>query len=107
MVKTGGADAQLSSYYRDWKTWYSCEDLGTIIAFVVDMLNSTHKGLSWVFLGEQAREFHDLVDGYHYKFKVTHPASASYLQLKQWPCLDVFNGVNNALEEQNQTRIVW
>lgn len=79
------------------------------IVSVIDMLSWYNPGLIWVFMGKQAEELESLVSSNHYKFKVSHPASAAYQHAKEWDSQDVFVKINDILKANNgpESIIKW
>jgi uracil-DNA glycosylase len=82
----------IGSHYELWKDFTT---------YVIDILSWNNPGLIWVFMGKKAQELEPLVSSNHYKFMVSHPASAAYAQKKQWDCNDVFNKINAVLRDNN------
>lgn len=79
------------------------------ITYVIDILSCNNPGLIWIFMGKKAQELENLVSSNHYKFEISHPASAAYQQLSNWDCEDVFNKTNKILEANNgqNFKIQW
>lgn len=90
----------IGSHYELWKDFTT---------YVIDILSWNNPGLIWVFMGKKAQELEPLVSSNHYKFMVSHPASAAYAQKKQWDCNDVFNKINTVLRDNNgpEFQIKW
>ena len=76
------------------------------IAYLLDILTHTRDNLVYVFLGKKAQEFADMVPDSNCKIMVSHPASAAYNGSK-WDCNDMWNKINQHLEENGQQRISW
>lgn len=75
--------------------------------YLLDMLNSENSGLVFVFLGNDAKQFADLInEDNHYKIFAKHPASASY-NGSVWDCNDLFNQINNIVQKNYKTSIKW
>lgn len=91
---------KVGSHYDLWQPF---------IAYVIDTLSWNNPGLIWVFMGKKAQELESLVSSNHYKFEITHPASAAYQKLDKWDCEDVFNKANKILEANNgpEFKIYW
>ena len=74
---------------------------------VLDALIWNNPNLIYVFMGKQAQSYADLIPDNNYKFNVSHPASAAYMHHSEWNCEDVWNKINNCLELQNKSKIIW
>ena len=70
-------------------------------AFLIDILP---KNILWVFLGAKAQSYSSFVNNY---LTATHPAYAAYSRSHQWDCNNIFNKINEWLEQQNQIKIKW
>ena len=81
------------------------------IAYLVDMLNTSHNDYVWVFMGKKAQHYEDLVDGILNNtllLQCSHPASAAYAKAHHWDCNNIFNTVNQHLKEQRKLpEIIW
>lgn len=80
------------------------------IAYLVDMLNTSHNDYVWIFMGRKAQEYEDLVDNVLNNtvlLECTHPASAAYAKESKWNCNNVFNATNQHLKEQKKVPIIW
>ena len=75
-------------------------------AYLLDILTHHKDGLVYVFLGRKAQEFADMVPDTNYKIMVSHPASAAYNGSK-WDCNDMWNQINNYLNEKGRQPISW
>jgi uracil DNA glycosylase len=49
----------------------------------------------------------DLLDDSQVILRASHPASAAYAKEKQWDCNDIFNKINEKLEDNDYTKILW
>lgn len=78
------------------------------LAYVLDIINSYNGSTVFVLMGKKAHEFEDLLGDQHHIFKVSHPASAAYTK-SVWDCQDVFNKVNQVIEDLNgkEFKIKW
>ena len=76
------------------------------IAYLLDILTHAKDNLVYVFLGKKAQEFADMVPDSNCKIMVSHPASAAYNGSK-WDCNDMWNKINQHLEENGEQRISW
>jgi uracil-DNA glycosylase len=74
------------------------------IAYLIDMLSKSDRPLIWVFMGKQAQGLAEMVDDHHQILTCSHPASAAYQKQHKWECNNVFNEVNNLL---NDSPVVW
>lgn len=90
----------IGSHYDLWQPF---------VTYVMDILSWNNPGLIWVFMGKKAQELESLVSSNHYKFMISHPASAAYQKASKWECDDVFNKINNILEQNNgpEFKIQW
>lgn len=77
------------------------------LMFLIDIINSRYEHIVWVFLGQNAAEFDDMVNDNHDKLYASHPASGLYVTPSDWGCADVFNNVNELLEKQKKSTISW
>jgi uracil-DNA glycosylase len=81
------------------------------IKYLIDMLNSraliAQKPIIWAFFGKKAQELEDLLDDSQVILRASHPASAAYAKEKQWDCNDIFNKINEKLEDNDYTKILW
>jgi uracil-DNA glycosylase len=78
-------------------------------SFIVNILDSlvwTDTQRVYVFMGKKAQEFIDLVPDSNHKVVTSHPASAAYTGTT-WDCNNMFNKINNYLQQQSKTTIVW
>lgn len=76
------------------------------IMYLLDVLTRTKKDIVYVFLGKKAQELVDLIPDSNHKIMVSHPASAAY-NGTVWECNDMWNEINNYLDERGQQRISW
>jgi uracil-DNA glycosylase len=80
------------------------------IAYLVDMLNTSHNDYVWIFMGRKAQEYEDLVDNVLNNtvlLECSHPASAAYAKESKWNCSNIFNATNQHLVEQKKVPIIW
>jgi len=61
----------------------------------------------FVFLGNKAKAYAELIPDNFLKIETTHPASAAHNNLEKWDSGDIFNKVNKGLKKLGQTEIVW
>jgi uracil DNA glycosylase len=73
---------------------------------VFDYLKNFNPGLVYVFLGKKAEDWEDSCGDNCTKFMVPHPASAAYNGSK-WNSKNVFNDVNEVLQHNFATKIIW
>jgi uracil-DNA glycosylase len=76
------------------------------MAYLLDILAHYKNDLVYVFLGKKAQEFADMVPDSNHKIMVSHPASAAYSGSK-WDCNDMWNQINNYLDEKGKQPISW
>lgn len=78
------------------------------IITVFDLLNSCNTGIIYVFLGNNAKEWHSLINtANNYKFFTTHPASAAYRGSKKWDSGNLFVNLNALLVKLYNEPITW
>jgi uracil-DNA glycosylase len=78
-----------------------------MMAYLFDYLNVYNPGLIYVFLGKKAEENAVHLNDNHYKFFVSHPASAAYSKLKEWDSKDVFQKVSDLTKKSYNFDIKW
>ena len=76
------------------------------VMYLLDVITRSHKNLVYVFLGKKAQELADIIPDTNHKILVSHPASAAYNGSK-WDCGDMWNKINEYLEQNGQQRISW
>jgi len=80
------------SHFNVWQSF---------LVYLLDILSLTNTGLMFVFMGQKAQEYENLINpDCHHVFRTSHPASAAYNQGK-WDCKDVFNKINEILRKTN------
>ena len=78
------------------------------VCYLIDMLNYSDKQYIYAFLGKKALDYEDLVDDVkHFTLQASHPASAAYARDSIWNCNNIFNKINQILEEREQAKIIW
>ena len=77
------------------------------IAYLFDYLTWNNNGLVYIYMGKQAQQWMDTVNDNNYKFTVMHPAAASYGNLKEWDCQDVFNKTSEIIKKNYNFEIEW
>lgn len=77
------------------------------IAYLFDWLTWNNNGLVYIYMGKKAEEWADAVNDNNYKFKVMHPASASYSGLDRWDCKNVFQQTSEILKKNYNFDIEW
>jgi len=77
------------------------------IAYLFAWLTWNNNGLVYIYMGKKAEEWADAVNDNNYKFKVMHPASASYSGLDQWDCKNVFQQTSEILKKNYNFDIEW
>lgn len=75
-------------------------------SFVLDVLNLRFKSLIFVFLGKKAEYWEDFVNDHHYKFIVSHPASAAYTG-SVWETVDTFPEITHLIKEHHNYSMLW
>lgn len=77
------------------------------IVSVLDYLVWNKPNLVYVFLGKTASELSDLIPSNNLKIHLTHPASTAYNNEAEWDCQDVWNKINNYLNDAKGSQIKW
>jgi uracil-DNA glycosylase len=77
------------------------------MAYALDIINSYHRGLVFIFMGKKAQELAPLIGDQHHKIFTSHPASALYSGSKTWDSKGCFTEVNQILMEQTKDHITW
>jgi uracil-DNA glycosylase len=85
-------------HYHIWKPF---------TAFLFDYLTWNQKGLVYVYLGKEARDWSDSVNDYNHKLFASHPASAAYLKSKSWDSQNVFNKTNEIVQKNYNVKLIW
>jgi uracil-DNA glycosylase len=74
-------------------------------AYLLDVLNTDTRGIVFVFLGPEAREFMDLIGDHHYKITASDP---SYVNPGgKWDNKNLFSEINKIIKENNNESINW
>lgn len=76
------------------------------VMYLLDVITRSHKSLVYVFLGKKAQELADVIPDTNHKIMVSHPASAAYSG-SRWDCNDMWNKINEYLEQDGLQRISW
>ena len=77
------------------------------LIYLLDVLTWQKPGLVYVYMGNVAQRHMSLTPDNNYKFTTTHPASAAHNNAEIWESEDIWNKVNQTLEKNNQTKIIW
>lgn len=75
--------------------------------YLFDMLNAKKEPIVWVFLGEKAESYSELVGDHHVKLFASHPMSASEMKQSTWDCDNLFYKINTHLSNLQLLEIVW
>ena len=86
----------IGSHYALWKPFTQ---------YLFENINRHHKDIPTILMGKKAEAW-ELLLNRQKLYKVAHPASAAY-RGGEWDCKDVFNRVNQELENQEKTCITW
>lgn len=87
------------AHHELWKDFF--------LNYVLESLIFNKPGnVIYIFLGSKAESFSQFVPDNNIKLFATHPAYASYKEIK-WDCNDIFNKVNELLTKQNKPLILW
>jgi uracil-DNA glycosylase len=73
---------------------------------VIDSMIWSKPDMVYVFLGKKAQDYMDLIPDTGCKIAVEHPAAAAY-KGSIWDCGDMFNKINQCLEIQGKSKIIW
>lgn len=74
------------------------------MGYLFDMLNASKSNIIYVFFGEQAQFYADLIDeDDNYIFKLGHPSEKGY----KWDSQDIFNKINKILSDNHRIEIAW
>jgi uracil-DNA glycosylase len=76
-------------------------------AYLFDHLTWNCPGLVYIYMGKQAQLWADAVNDNNYKFKISHPASASYNNQAIWDCGDVFKETTEILKNNFNHTMNW
>lgn len=75
-----------------------------LISHMIDMLNSEKTKLIYVLFGENAEYFSDLIDmDENYVYQLDLPGSNGY----KWDSENIFNEINELLEQNHKYKIAW
>lgn len=88
---------QPNSHYLLWRPF---------IVYLIDTLiwNTEKEDVVWVFMGNKAKEYMDIIPDNFNKLSCTHPASAAHNKLESWDSGDIFNLINNRIKGD---KIIW
>lgn len=87
---------KIGSHYDVWKP---------ITKMILDAINNNKKDIAVALLGKKAEEWQLLLKNQKI-YKTPHPASAAYKGGK-WNANDIFNEINNHLEVNKHSKILW
>lgn len=73
---------------------------------VIDSMMWSKPDVVYVFLGKKAQDYMDLIPDTGCKIAVEHPAAAAY-KGSIWDHGNMFNKINECLELQGKTKIIW
>lgn len=83
---------KIGSHINIWKDF---------IAYLIDFLNFTNRGLIFILLGKHAQELEPLIGSNHYVLKASHPNTAFYDKTYKWNCEGIWEKANKIIEENN------
>lgn len=75
--------------------------------YLFDMLNAKKEPIIWVFLGENAESYSELIEDHHVKLFASHPMSASEMKQSNWNCDNLFCNINKHLQDLQLLEIEW
>lgn len=76
------------------------------LAYLFNVLNWNNSGTIYVYMGKKAQEWAHTISDNNYKFFTSHPASA-YYNNETWNSDNIFNKINDILENNNNFKITW
>ncbi|HEY4062287.1 MAG TPA: uracil-DNA glycosylase [Puia sp.] len=74
--------------------------------YLLDTINYENRGLVFIFLGDHAAGFSDLIGDHHYKMLIEHPADMAHTG-KPWDHQELFTKVNTILGSNYQAHLTW
>lgn len=89
---------KVGQHYLIWKPF---------IAYVFDWLSWHNPGLVYIYMGKKAEDWSICVNDNNYKFFVSHPASASYNNLPEWDCKNVFVQTKDIIKKNYNFDLEW
>jgi uracil-DNA glycosylase len=75
------------------------------VKYLLDMINSNHPALVWIFFGKTVAPLEEILSDHQYKLFCSHPSETPPPAL--WDCRDVFNAANTALKLEKKKEINW
>jgi len=76
-------------------------------AYLLDTLNLNNSNLQVIFIGDKTKDYEEYFDDTHKKYFVRHPLTSLSEEDGKWQCNNIFNEINDYLEQHNQTKIIW
>lgn len=80
-----------------WKPW---------MIYILEYLTNRRKDLIFVLLGKVAMSFAEYIPEDNYIIQASHPASVAYSG-GYWDCNDLWNKINNKLQEHGKEKITF
>lgn len=76
------------------------------IVYLIDILiwNTEKQDLVWVFMGNKAKEYMDIIPDNVHKLDCVHPAAAAHSKLEKWNSGNIFNRINSKITGD---KIIW
>lgn len=85
-------------HYELWKPF---------IGFLLDILASYNPGLIYVFVGNKAKSWYDIVPENNHKLICIHPSAAAHTLKELWDSGDIFNKINNLMWLHYKYKMIW
>lgn len=77
------------------------------IQYLLDIITFENPGLVYAFMGKKAQEWMKSVPDNNYKFACNHPAYAAHNNAERWDSGEIFVRINDAVNKQFGTKIIW
>jgi uracil-DNA glycosylase len=85
-------------HYELWKPF---------IGFLLDILGSYNPGLIYVFIGNKAKSWSDLVPESNHKLYAIHPAAAAHTLKELWDSDNLFNKISHLMMAHYKHKMIW
>jgi uracil-DNA glycosylase len=76
------------------------------IVYFIDIMiwNQDKQDVVWVFMGNKAKEYMDIIPDNFHKLNCIHPAAAAHNKAERWDSGDIFNLINKKIKGD---KIIW